>query len=461
MTNHDTTSQTTESGKGMAKESGFATSGKSKFTPAFWTDKVYRPSYGASDGQRNVQQWYARMQHEGRREAVALGTNDKATAARKAAKLFQRVKAAGWDVALAEHSPDRAKAKGIPTVGEFIAAAEQVVDVSPSSLQKYVSCFRRIVAAAFGIRSDESKYDYRKGGLDAFRARVDRIKLDKVTPARVQSALTKRIQKARGNPLAEQSARTSAAALLRQAKSLFSKEIKLPFASLPNPFDGVKVKVGTPRKYQSTIDAAALMRAGLRELAKRDPEAFKALLLALGAGLRKAEIDNLQWNHIDVDTGTIRVQTTATFHAKTDSSEGDVFVDPGLIAALQTYRDKATSLFVLESKLQPKPGARHAYYRAAVTFDRLTKWLRSNGVTANKPMHDLRKEFGSIVCGIADIHTASRQLRHASIQTTAAFYADSRRRVAPSIGAMLAPQTIAKAGKKGAKAKAGKKARSK
>lgn len=47
-------------------------------------------------------------------------------------------------------------------------------------------------------------------------------------------------------------------------------------------------------------------------------------------------------------------------------------------------------------------------------------------------------------------HAASRQLRHSSIATTAAFYADSRRRVAPPIGAMLAPQPKAKAGKKGA-----------
>ncbi len=437
MKQRDATRQNPESGKEVAKESRFATFGKSKFTPAFWADKVFRPAYGQAGELREVRQWYARMQHEGRREAVALGTNEKEQAARKAAKLFQRVKAVGWEAALTEHSPDRAKAKGIPTVGEFLAAAEQVADVSPVTLQKYVSCFRRIVAAAFGVRGDNSRFDYRTGGLDAFRARVDRIRLDKVTPARVQAALTSRIAKARGNPVAEQSARTTAAALLRQAKSLFSPDLKLPFTVLPNPFEGVKVKVGTPRKYASTIDAATLMQAGQSELAESDPEAFKALLLALGAGLRKAEIDNLQWQHIDAAAGTIRVQTTATFQAKTDSSEGDVFVDPGLIAALENYRDGASSLFVLESKFQPRPGSRHAYYRAAATFDRLTKWLRTQGVLANKPIHDLRKEFGSIICASADIHTASRQLRHASIAVTAAFYADSRRRVAPAIGDML------------------------
>ena len=197
------------------------------------------------------------------------------------------------------------------------------------------------------------------------------------------------------------------------------------------------LKVGTPGKYASAIDAAALMQAGQADLSTSDPEAFKALLLALGAGLRKSEIDNLQWPQVDADANIIRVQTTATFHAKTESSEGDVFVDAGLIAALEKFRDKRTSLFVLESPLQPKPESSHAYYRAASTFDRLTKWLRTQGILAHKPLHTLRKEFGSIVCATADIHTASRQLRHANIGTTASFYADSRRRVAPAIGAML------------------------
>lgn len=447
MKQGDTTQQNPESGKEVAKEIRFTTFGKSKFTPAYWSDKVFRPEYGQAGEAREVRQFYARMQHAGRRESVALGTNDKEQAARKAAKLFQSVKAIGWDAALAAHSPDRQQSAGAPTVGQFIAAAEQVADVSPRSLRNYAVCFRKIVADAFGIRGDESRFDYVNGGAQAYRARIDRIKIHRITPARVQAALLARVKAAAGNPLAERRARSTAASTLRQAASLWAIDLKGEFGQLPNPFKGVAVKVGTPQKYQSTIDAAALMRAGQTELAKQDPESFKALLLALGAGLRKAEIDNLQWQHIDESAGTIRVQTTATFHAKTEASEGDVFVDAGLIHALKVYRSKATSLFVLESKLQPNPSARVAYYRAGATFERLTKWLRGKGVLARKPIHDLRKEFGSIVTASADIHTASRQLRHASISTTAAFYADSRRRVAPLIGDMLAPRAAKKGGR--------------
>jgi integrase len=55
-------------------------------------------------------------------------------------------------------------------------------------------------------------------------------------------------------------------------------------------------------------------------------------------------------------------------------------------------------------------------------------------------LHDLRREFGSIIAATSDIYTASRQLRHSNIATTAAYYLDNRRRVAPAIGDMLAPQ---------------------
>ena len=422
----------------MAKEASFATFAKSKFSPSFWAERIFRPAYGSPADRCEVQQWYARIQHGGRREAVGLGTNDKEQAARKAAKLYGRVKAAGWEIALAEFAPDRAKAKGVPTVGEYLDAALQAADVSPRSLRNYAVCFRRIAADAFGIHGDKSKFDYCHGGRDAWRKRIDRIPLDKLTPARVQAALNARIAKTRDNPLLEQRARTTAASILRQAKSLFSPELKLPFESVPNPFEGVRVKVGTPRKYSSTIDAATLLQDGKKELATANPEAFKALLLALGAGLRKAEIDCLQWQQIDAAANIIRVQTTANFHAKTDSSEGDVFVDPGLIAELEKFRPEATSLFVLESELEPRPNSPVSYYRAAATFDKLTAWLRGKGIMAHKPLHSLRKEFGSIITASGGIHAASRQLRHASISTTAAFYADSRQRCAPAIGDMLA-----------------------
>jgi integrase len=423
-------------------------SAASKFSRDYWAQRIFKETYPGPDGKRiECQEWTARIMHAGERRRVTLGTNSKQEAAAKAAAIFKAVRSKGWDTGLAETLPghaERRQAGTAPTVGEFITAALAAADASPRSLRNYAVCMRKIVGDAFNIKGDARRYDYRHGGRSAYVEKIDAIKLDKLTPALVQAALNARIAAARGNPLAEQRSRMTAASTLRQAKALFSPDVKVPFAPLPNPFLGVKIKVGTPRKYASTIDAAALLRAGRDELAESDPEAYKALLLALGAGLRKSEIDNLQWQQIDSAAGIIRIQTTATFHAKTDSSEGDVFVDPGLIAALDAYRSKATSLYVLESPLPAKPESRVAYYRAAASFNRLQPWLRKHGVLARKPLHELRKEFGSVVASAGGIHVASRQLRHASISTTAAFYADHRNRVAVPVGAMLAAQPASK-----------------
>jgi integrase len=70
-------------------------------------------------------------------------------------------------------------------------------------------------------------------------------------------------------------------------------------------------------------------------------------------------------------------------------------------------------------------------------FDRLIIWLRKNGVKANKPLHTLRKEFGSQVCAAHGVHAASRQLRHADIAITSAFYTDARKRALFGLGHLL------------------------
>jgi len=57
------------------------------------------------------------------------------------------------------------------------------------------------------------------------------------------------------------------------------------------------------------------------------------------------------------------------------------------------------------------------------------------------------KEFGSLVNQATDIHTASRQLRHATIKMTAAVYTTTAAPwAAVPIGAMLKPQRAAKGG---------------
>jgi integrase len=90
--------------------------------------------------------------------------------------------------------------------------------------------------------------------------------------------------------------------------------------------------------------------------------------------------------------------------------------------------------FVISSRLKPKTVLRGDYYRCNTHFERLTAWLRLQGVTEQKPLHTLRKEFGTLVNLAHGIHAASKALGHADITLTNNFYSDSRIRVTPGLG---------------------------
>ena len=79
----------------------------------------------------------------------------------------------------------------------------------------------------------------------------------------------------------------------------------------------------------------------------------------------------------------------------------------------------------------------HTHYRAKKQFDALLAWLRSKHVAASKPLHELRKEFGSQICTKHGILAASRMLRHGGISITAEHYIDQKGRVTLGMGNLL------------------------
>jgi integrase len=217
-------------------------------------------------------------------------------------------------------------------------------------------------------------------------------------------------------------------------KRLKEKGVNLPS---PLPFEGVELEEQGNTKYRSTFDPRVLLQEAKKELQEKDIDAWAVILLGLGAGLRRKEIDGLCWGQLDFQRSEIYVFNHEGFQAKTDDSEGKIYVDPGLMAELLRLKDKEVTAYVVESATPGRLVGASQYYRAEQTFEKVTTWLRAHGVTGDKPLHSLRKEFGSIICESADIHTASRQLRHANLATTAAFYTDHRRRVAVPVGALL------------------------
>src|SRR5262249_44641662 len=142
----------------------------------------------------------------------------------------------------------------------------------------------------------------------------------------------------------------------------------------------------------SKIDIEVLIQAAVRELPQ---EQLKIFLLATMAGLRRNEIDKLLWSAFRWKDGIIRIEATEHFAPKSADGAGDVPVDKELLAMCRGWHAKATGEFVVEADAEPRSATTYAHYRAQPDFDALTAWLRANGVPALKPLHELRKEFGS------------------------------------------------------------------
>jgi integrase len=153
--------------------------------------------------------------------------------------------------------------------------------------------------------------------------------------------------------------------------------------------------------------------------------------------LRRKEIDLLEWTSFRWEENVIRIQPTNFFHPKSEDSIADIQIDGEIMAIFRDYRSTVKGPFVIPSRLQPKAVLRGDYYRCKTQFERLNAWLRQQEVTEQKPLHTLRKEFGTLVNVAHGIHAASKALRHADITLTSNYYTDSRIRVTSGLGRLF------------------------
>jgi len=382
------------------------------------------------------------LQNQGRRTWFPLGTPNKKSAAAKAAEIYSFIQAYGWEAGTDRYKPRAAAIIDNITVGTVIEAATKVSSARRQTLDGYAKALRLIVAEIKNI-SDAGKFDAYQGGTAKWRAKVDEVALDSITPADILAWKNKRLRDAEGDPLAKRRAVVTVNSLIRNAKSLFGRKL-LPFieqsVNLPRPlpFDGVPLEKEPSLRYISKMDPHAILALAKNELAAADPEAFKVMILALVCGLRRAEIDNLLWRAFDFPGSSLRVESSEYHELKSEDSAGKLDLDADTLALFRGYRAKdPKSIFVVKSPLKPDPKAKAGRYRCKPVFDKVIEWLRKNGVDGHKPIHTLRKEIGSIIASEHGIFEASRYLRHADIHITSAFYADKKKTITPKTFAGL------------------------
>ncbi len=414
----------------------------------YWQSAIFQPTFTKAGETHQAADWSAKIQHQGQRETFALGTPNKAAAASRAKDIYLSLRGAGWEATLTNFKPRTIKLvvpDAVATVGEFIAAAKVNFTGRGKTFEGYAKALRKIVADISGIDGGKAKFDHAKGGNQKWLDQINTVSLSTLTSENVQQWKLNFVRAAGLSSSKQKAARNSANAFLRNARSLFSKKllrfvsVKLP---VPLPFAEVQFEPRGSTRYRSKVDAIALVRLAQNELAEKYPEQFKIFLLAIMAGLRRGEIDLLEWSALDLKVGVIRVQATEHYELKSEDSEGNVDIDIELSQIFEVFKRKSKGPFVIESENLPKPGVSYRYYRCERHFEALTGWLRSKDVTTNKPLHTMRKEFGSLLCERGGIYEACRALRHSDIRTTLGYYVDGKRRVTVGLGhALLSDNT--------------------
>jgi integrase len=157
------------------------------------------------------------------------------------------------------------------------------------------------------------------------------------------------------------------------------------------------------------------------------------------AGLRRGEADVCLWSQLRPDDCSIQVAATDFIEPK-HGSGGTVYVDPALMKELLSFRADGQEGFVVNSNLQWKPTA-YVRYRCEPHWRALSDWLETNGISARKKVHELRKLFGDAIVKREGIFAGSAQLRHSTIQMTANHYADPRQRAALPVGRLFSDKT--------------------
>lgn len=199
-----------------------------------------------------------------------------------------------------------------------------------------------------------------------------------------------------------------------------------------NPAANVAFPKGVAAKERKTW-ALAQAQQFIAVIADKDDAALWTM--ALTTGMRRGELCGLRWANVDLDAGSvyIDVQRMLTQQGgviegpvKTDGSQREIPLDPGLVSALRAWRARQG-----EARLRSRDWRGDDYvftskygrpYNPASLQKRLQFLCRKADVTVLSP-HELRHTFATLwVAAGKSIPVLSRILGHASVQTTMDLY---------------------------------------
>ncbi|MDR2341328.1 MAG: site-specific integrase [Puniceicoccales bacterium] len=437
-----------------------AGSNSDKTSVKFWEGKVYKQKVSGAEGNKTASPYfYANLCHGNKTARVCLQTANKLEAANRARNAYLLLKSQGWEamwevyrVRKSREEADRQDAKHrgesvieehakkegeIETVGEFIERIEKISLVQLHTLEGYIGSFYRILEGIYGINYGNEKHNYIGGKNQERKNRIGKIKISEVTHDKIEEWKNNYLKiRMKENPSKRDSAVATINSTLGGAKNLFSKKnLKaLGLASgITNPFVGIEFFEEASHRYVTKFSAKDILQDAQENLKPANKNAYIAFLLGLGAGLRKNEIDKLLWEQVDYSDGFLVIRNTPYIRPKTKESSSDIKLAQFIIKELECHRAETDGIFVLPSKIVPRLNVKYRHYRCQKDFKFLYKWLDERGISEQKRLHTMRKEYGSQICNKHGLYMASRALRHSSYSVTEKHYTDRTALVVPDI----------------------------
>lgn len=383
--------------------------------------------------------YYVRIMHKGERRKFSTGETTIRKAESKAVAILADIRSRGWSEAIKIHSRRRDKVPNDPKIDKFVEIARKVFReklAEPPSRSTYERYLRDIDRVA--------KLSGAKKLSDLDEKRIDRfITLYKQKAIEDKKRDAKHVASTLRTILRSCSA-LFAPKMLKAYQKLGLEDVRNPFAEVEKPRvkleeysplpanilkkiceDAQLLKVGDPE-----ADEPKKVRNRSRSADFREPQVgcYLLFLLELGLGLRRNEADKAQWDWIlpTIDGSHIlEVRETPFFQPKSKQKR-KIPVPPVILRELTKFR-RADDPFIVPGNA-PKTYPLHQEpknisYRCEESHRALVAWLQKRGVTADKPCHLLRKEFGSAVATTFGLFAAQKMLGHSNPQVTAAHYA--------------------------------------
>jgi integrase len=206
----------------------------------------------------------------------------------------------------------------------------------------------------------------------------------------------------------------SSRSTINQARSIFSrradndmiaryKEAGLVIPECVINFLEVRLR-GRPTKREYNQPDDAVIEETFKKIeqfAEDDPDVYRAFWLAVGAGLRRGEIQRVRWEHFVARDGIMWISGGI-------GKDGQQIEVPIQDKAWKKLESKEKTGFVLRT--------RHLWWAK-----RLNAWMRGLGWNTEKKMHELRSYVGSLIYRKSP-QAAMKFMRHKSIKVTEEYY---------------------------------------